>query len=795
MLLALALSSCISTRYLKDDEYLLKNHSVEFQSEKKKIQGAIGDSDVLGLAYQKPNKKFLFPGFSPYVFFYQTGLNHYDTLKFIKKREKLTLKYDNAIAKNFNKEKKSKRLLKKKNKKLADIDKKLKDGNFFMSIGEPLAILDSSKINRSKKQMTLFLNTNGYFNADVSHEIINEGKASEILYRIKEGTAYTIDSLVYNAQDSSIMNLVNESLKKALLRKGQRYDQDILVMERNRVYNLLLDNGYYGLNKDYIYFMVDTTLNDNKAFIELHISNPNDTEEHKRYKVSKVNFVTDIHKNYTGLPRSEESYDGVTFKYYSDEFSKPILRDRTFLKAGKYYSRSNTLQTQRQLSNLDAFKFININYDTLGNQLVANIHTSPLEKYQLSSEVGLEMTETLPGPFVNFGLRNRNIFKGFEWLDLSLKWGFEGVVTTDASKLEQSRDLSVRAALVLPRFLLPANRLFKEEIGKYNPKTTLALGYSNSKHPSLYDRSTSSMSMDYSWQNLNNTQFRLGLANISYINSVLDADYESYLIEQIKKGDNSYYLYQPSIVTSTSFSSVFRFNLDPVKFTKGAYLKVFGELGGTVLNLFGKDFLENQNLQQYQFMKGVVDFRKYTSLSENTTLAARVNIGVAYPYGKDKLLPLDRYFILGGSNTMRAWRYGDVGPGSYTKPDSLSSEYIFSRGDIQLMGVLELRQHVFGRISFSLFSDIGNIWNFYEVEGMEGGDFKFDRFYKEFAVASGYYLSFDLTYITLNVGVGMKIYDPSRSSGNSWVINRLTGKDLIGMGSNSQAFFGIGYSF
>ena len=81
-------------------------------------------------------------------------------------------------------------------------------------------------------------------------------------------------------------------------------------------------------------------------------------------------------------------------------------------------------------------KFININYDTIDqNNLIAQIFSSPMDKYQTSNEIGFlqdDFSQVLPGPFVNLGIKKRNAFGNFEMAELNLNFSLLGISNIDS---------------------------------------------------------------------------------------------------------------------------------------------------------------------------------------------------------------------------------------------------------------------------------------------------------------------------------------------------------------------------
>ena len=132
------------------------------------------------------------------------------------------------------------------------------------------------------------------------------------------------------------------------------------------------------------------------------LSSPPQQDHHKKYIVKAVNFYSS--KNTGSKKKNKLTEDQkVFFDQKSDGYNKKILSRNISIKQDHVYSKSETLSTQRRLNLLDTYKFININYDTIGqNNLIAQIFSSPMDKYQTSNEIGFlqdDFSQVLPGPF------------------------------------------------------------------------------------------------------------------------------------------------------------------------------------------------------------------------------------------------------------------------------------------------------------------------------------------------------------------------------------------------------------
>jgi outer membrane protein insertion porin family len=782
------LTGCLGTRYLEKGEYLL-------YSQKIKGNEVTSKENLEEFYKQKPNKRIPILNFSPYVYFYQWGLKAYDVNKLEEKKQETREKFDDKIAKyEKEKPKKVEHLGRKKTKKLDKIDKTINEGNFLMRLGEPLAVYDTSLAHATLQQLTTYLNTNGFFNAETNMQLRLEDRLVFVTYQIRENQPHIIDSILYDTDNPKIDSLIAMNSENSFLKIGDRYSQDNLVEERNRIEELLQDNGYYAFSRQYINYQIDTTIGDHQVAINLQIYKPSRNANHKVYTIDSVIFTTDVSSSTTNFKRFYERYNGVTYKYIDDDYSKKILDRRVFVYPDQKYSRENTLETQRQLVNLDNFKFVNLNYDTTGGKFIANIFTSPLKKYQMTNEVGVNVTQGFPGPFYNLSLKIRNLFHGLEILEISGRIGYEGVASvTDASKVYSSTEAGASLNLTFPQFILPLSSKLKSSLGKFNPKTSLVSGFAFTNRPE-YKRSNFNSHIDYTWQKGYEKMFNVTAADFSLIRSTIkDSTFQADLDRIKDLGNNFWRTFKPSLVLASSFSFTRNYNRYTSYQNKvAAFLKSYIEFGGSVLNFFDIDFNDTTGLELYKYIKVSGDYRRYVSISDRSQVAFRVNVGIAKSYAPNDILPYEKYFFAGGSNSIRAWRPRRLGPGSYFPADTVSGEgnrvlryndNFEQPGELIIESSLELRTKVVGFFHTALFLDAGNVWVISKDPQRPGAAFSFSNFYKEIAVGAGIGARFDFTFLLLRLDAGVKIYNPALPPGQRFITqldrNKIEGVDKI----------------
>ena len=416
MVLATVASGCLSTKRLQGNEKLLYRQTI-------KAPKGFGQEGLKDLLVQKTNARL---GIT--VSMYYLGKRKYNREKFVEKKVKLEAKFDKKIAAT----KKAKRIANlqyRKQNKVDAINKKIINGNLFMQWGEPLTVFDTAGMQLSKDRIQILLFNNGYFKATVRaifHEIRKKRIAVE--YQISPGPSFVYDTIFYNIPDRKVLNLIVKNNSHSLLKKGEDYNQGKLGKERDRIDLLLKDNGFFDFSKQFVDFSIDTAAKKHKVKLQIEILNPARRGYHKQFTVDSIIFTTDVAAlNKGDTKRKNSFFHHITFSSYEQLYSKKILAQRVFIVKDSLYSRTKTFSTQRQLANLDNFKFVNLNYDTTGGRFVANLFTSPLDRYTWGNETGMTVTQGFPGPYISSNFKKRNVFGGLEILEINGRFGFEGV--------------------------------------------------------------------------------------------------------------------------------------------------------------------------------------------------------------------------------------------------------------------------------------------------------------------------------------------------------------------------------
>ena len=163
------------------------------------------------------------------------------------------------------------------------------------------------------------------------------------------------------------------------------------------------------------------------------------------------------------------------------------------------------------------------------------------------------------------------------------------------------------------------------------------------------------------------------------------------------------------------------------------------------------------NIPFAQYLKGDFDFAKNLVIDNRNSLAFHFGVGIAIPYGNATMLPFEKRYFSGGANSVRGWSVRDLGPGSFPGDNNFMNQ----SGDIKLDASIEYRTRLFWKFRGALFVDAGNIWTIRDYKDQPGGQFKFDKFYKQIALAYGLGLRLDLDFFVLRFDGGMKAINPA----------------------------------
>jgi outer membrane protein assembly factor BamA len=777
-LLPIFFYSCNPAKKLKPGEYLLqKNHLINKDTK-------LNNNDIESYLKQKPNRKILL-----FIRFHLWLYNQANEDRVKRKR----ILHDQKIER-----KNSKRTA--KGKKTKKSDRQL-FGEWLLNIGEPPVIYDSTLAEKSARQIKSFLNNKGYFISTVRDSVhFKRRKRAETYYIIEASAPYTINNVEYSINDAQLAYYVLADTANRRIIRGNNYDVDVFQSERERITAELNNNGYFFFTKDYIHYEIDTTIGNKKVNVTLGIKNfarkYSETSDsvvetaHRRYYINNIYIEPDfVSKKFDNYPKDTLKVEDYTILHTSRlRYKTRVLLGAIFIRKGELYQFQNVEDSYKRLSELKAFKTINISFEQAkGDYLDCKIQLSPIYKQSLTVETEGTNTSGNFGVSSSIVFQNRNLLRGAEVLELRLKggiaaqqvFGTSGGNIEDAANQFNTIELGPELNVTIPRFLIP----FKVQISKKaNPKTIFTSSMIYQRRPD-YTRYITNVSFGYTWKESTKKRHTINPLVVNFVKVFLSPTFKNYLEENVK---DLYTLNSFSNHLSTSTVYTFTFNEQDINKDKNfSFFKISGESSGNILRgLYntvnnirpGTFALDEQGRYKLldvvysQYLRIDGDYRYYFNRNEINKVVLRIAAGIGVPLKNFTSLPFERSFFSGGANGIRAWQSRTLGPGSYADDGTFSFDQF---GDGQLEGNIEYRFKMFKMLNGAIFVDGGNVWLKEKNTSKPGAEFELNRFYKEIAMGSGIGLRADFSFFVLRLDVGIKTRDPQFPEANRWVIGNL----------------------
>ena len=420
----------------------------------------------------------------------------------------------------------------------------------------------------------------------------------------------------------------------------------------------------------------------------------------------------------------------------------------------------------------------------------------------------MNVSQGLPGPQGSISFLDRNVLRGCENIDASIRYGIEGVASaTDPNVIYRTAEAAADVGITFPQLYMPTKLRFK--FNNYFPRTRFSFSFNNIVRPE-YSRRNYKLAVNYTLIRNTFSRYIFSLADLNVVQTPRTTNsFSNYLNQLLNQGNTLVTSFQPSFVSSIHLTYLYN-NNDFTRFVNGRFLRLFGESGGTSMRLIEDRLIEtglinNGNklfgeLAYYKFIKLNADYRIYRSVTPKGQIAFRLNSGMAITSGANKTLPYEKYFFAGGSNSLRAWRPRRLGPGSLAPTNFLSDgsfDYKFEQpGELIIESSIESRFKIIKFIEGAVFADAGNVWRFGTGLNTEVlSEFNPTRFYKEIALGTGLGLRFNFTFILVRFDLGMKVYDPALPEEDRLVVSNWSVRNFLSKKEYGLLNIGIGYPF
>lgn len=779
--------SCSATKHLiKDKQSLLVSNGIKIDytgktySDRTELKSDLAKQVVYN---QQPNNKFLS------LFRLKLGIY---TMSVLKNEKRLLRK------KELEEKIQSGSYSRKDSTELVKLLKKKKFENFLNEStgGEPPVLFDSTTLETSIKRMKNYMFYHGFFYSDVGASFKTSKKKTSVTYTVSSGPQFTYRNIKLTVEDSSLTGFLTGHPRDRLLKSGDPFDIDIVKKERERLSDIVQNEGYFTFSPEFIFLNIDSTIGNHQIDGELIVKKDQDTLNHKRYSYVEINYeVLDFDKKQENLKltRNDFIYDTICNVYYRVLKHSVLPRALTkaiYIKPGDYFNKDQLQKTRNAINSLGLFRFVNVEHVPISispeeSGLYTRIKCAPAKRHAFSTDLELNTNAQSTLGFNLVGsYRNNNLFRTAAKLQFNVSSGVDFQLIKE-KRIEKN---AVNAVNINTELKINLTRLFPTfrrntcvTTQKFIPKTFISLNYNFQKRIGQYNIQTVGANYGYEWYN---TQFRHIFTPFSFTYVLPTKISDS--IQQVLANNP---LFKQSFSQQFIMGQDYTFSYTNQNLNVGKYKNYFYFRGNAFFSgniLYGFASLTQKgnekpyklgNINFSQFARFELEPRYFFNFKRGQALTFRVFAGIGVPYGNSTyrdtaVMPYIKQFFAGGPNSLRGWGFRRLGPGGYNTY-LLNRNVLDQTGDIKFEFNVEYRFNIYKTFKGALFSDLGNIWLIKADPTKPLANFDIHRFSKELAWDVGVGLRMDLTFFVMRFDVGYALYDPAFSVGDRWTFNKI----------------------
>ena len=640
------------------------------------------------------------------------------------------------------------------------------------------------------------LDNNGYFRGTATYSLVqgkNKRKA-KILYDVKTGPAYPVDSIEFLPDTCRLYHLIDSlaARDRYLSAVRPRFSTDSLSVARMRITNGLRTRGYYFFKPTYIEYLADSIARPGSVLLRMTLAANTPRVALQPYVTGDVTVRVNRNRG-GGMPDTVQLRRATLIQMMPSRLRRKLFDENIAFRPGRTFSVRNMDRTQSNLSRLGIFNSINIEAwpDTLTSgadgrrRLNVDIDCTFDAPLEASVEVNASSkSNSYIGPGITLGITNKNIFGGGEQLSVKATGSYEWQTGSGRKSIFNSYEIGLTASLAFPRMLAP----------KFIPRSRFNLNWTRFdlnadllNRPHYFKMAQFNASVNYDWRFRRHVSNTLTLFKLTYTNlmhttaefdSIMDANpavaqsFRSQFIPQMIYN----YVYDRAFGRNNTLN--WQFTLQEAGNIFWGIYRACGKKGEK--ELFGTPFS--------QFVKGSTQLVWGRRLGGDHWLVSRVAAGAAHAYGNSTQVPYSEQFYVGGANSVRAFTVRSIGPGSYKAPPGQQEDYFDRTGTFKFEANVEYRFPIFGPVHGAVFLDAGNVWLLKSDPMRPGGTLRASTFLRDLALGTGVGLRVDISMLVIRGDLGIGIHAPY-DTGHGGYYN------MASFGKSLAFHLAIGYPF
>ena len=606
----------------------------------------------------------------------------------------------------------------------------------FTPFGDEPVYFDSSNISIDKLALIELYRSSGFFNVKINHFIVvdSANKSIELSYLITENRASNFGKINLIGLDKlsnyDYGRMISESI---VLDSTKRYSESEVQNNISSIKRFLANNGYVFGGYDSTNITIDTLAYRTDVNIHFHTGN--------KYTISE-----------TIINKTGQSVQQIT---------NELITEIADLKPGKIYDQSQIDRSELRLLKTELFTSLDINpviSDTSNFTIPIEINTTIGSLNELSPEIKADNEFGSFNLGFGIGYTRKNFLGDARKLSLSTSFRLIDIININLSNLFKSAangDSTYQGVIDL-------NLKMEQPFLFGRPILTTT---------ELYLRSQTFI--DYTENSYGGAQrFDIEMPPYTFITlfrPFVSLDFaERQNVTRSVTGDIEY----KTTETNNSLTPGIGVELgsaktDDILFpSRGSYLFFTPELFYSKTDILISKTSESSqidsnlagNIYFYRLQTGISN---YISLSNDRSFvfASKLRVGYAQPITgsnnpditSERLIPPNKTFYAGGSNSIRGWKSRELIPKDSVVFFGITTEANAIRGGtFWFEGSFELRKKLGQYFGYAVFADYGNTWNGWKEIQI-----------KDVAVAVGFGIRIYTPIAPFRLDFGSKFYDPS----------------------------------